>query len=86
MTKVKVVEHKRIEKEIDLEYPVYLYFQDEDCHDEYVKDHCIRIKYDYFSISLSKDSNFHFMEHYVKDVISEDLFNEAMKEVLEYLI
>ena len=87
--KVKVVEHKIVEKELDIEYPVYLYFQDEDCHDEYVKvceDHCIRIKYDWFMISLTRESKFQLIEQYINNnLTSEEFFNDAMKECLEFI-
>jgi len=36
-TKVKVSKFKREERELDMEYPVYLYKQDEFCNDEYIK-------------------------------------------------
>lgn len=36
MDKVLVTETKKIETEIDLEYPIYLYFQDGYCNDELI--------------------------------------------------
>ena len=37
MSKVKTVEFVKTEVEIDKEYPIYLYFQDEDYLDEFQK-------------------------------------------------
>jgi len=78
------------EKEIDLEYPYYLYFQDEMCQDELVKvfpDYEIAVKYETFGLILEKRRYPFYEEHQIiNNLTSEEHFNVVFEEAMEQLI
>jgi hypothetical protein len=86
MTKVKIKKHQIIEEETDFEYPVYLYFQDENCMDELIKveeNHQIRVKYSYFGVTIERSTLFTIEEHYlINNQTTKEHFEETLKEAL----
>ena len=85
--KVKVRKQETIIKEIDLEYPIYLYFQDEDCNDEIVmvnENMKVTVKFDIFGIEVTS-SNFNIIEEYeLKNQTTREHFMESYKEALKH--
>jgi hypothetical protein len=87
MSKVTVVENKRVVKETEYDYPVYLYFQDEDCNDELImvtEKYQIRVKHDFLSLTIEKSEGFLLLEHYLNNNQTTnthflDVYNEAIK-------
>jgi hypothetical protein len=87
MTKVKVRIQEIKEIETDFEYPVYLYFQDEDCMDEYVKVEekgFTRVKYSFFGLTIERGTLFQIENHYLENnLTSKERFDESLKEAIE---
>jgi hypothetical protein len=87
--KVKVTETKSETKEIDLEYPIYLYFQDELCHDELmmIKEDCqIIVKYDVLSLVIERSKYFMIRPEYIKNNLTTrehflEVFDEAIASI-----
>jgi len=82
--KIKVKEIKSTEKETEFEYPVYLYFQDEDCLDELVKieEHFqTTIKYSHFGVKIEKTSLFSINEFFlINNQTSKEHFEKVLAE------
>lgn len=89
MTKVKIFEHKIIEKTIDLEYPFYLYFQGDDNDDEIVKveeNYQISIKRSLCEVEIKRGSGFRIEEEFLNGkMTSKELFYEIMYEAIELI-
>jgi hypothetical protein len=87
MTKLKTVEFPRIEKETELELPVYLYFQDEDCQDTVIKveeKKQIKISHNHFGVSIEISSLIeNIPPHYLKNLTSKEHFDKELASVLE---
>ena len=91
MTKIKIYEHQMVEKETNFEYPIYLYFQDEDCHDELVliqENYQVQVKYTYDGLSITQGSIFRLEEHYLSNNQTtkehfEQVFKEAIQQISE---
>ncbi len=90
MSKVKITSRIIEEYESDLEYPIYLYFQDELCNDELIKveeNYFLRIKYSAFGVEITQGNKFIIEEHYLKNSLTtESHFNEIASELLSTLI
>ena len=92
--KVVVSEMKRIDKELDIDYPIYLYFQDESCNDELLmitKDYQIKVKYEYFSLVIEKSKTQFIYEHYITRNLTTkkhflEVYNEALKTITESVV
>jgi hypothetical protein len=86
MAKVKVTETKTESREIDMEYRIYLYFQDELCNDELVmvkEDFKITVKWDIMSLAIEKSKGSFLPPHYIKNnLTTEEHFMEAYNEAL----
>lgn len=87
--KLKIIKREHKEVETDLELPVYLYFQDELCNDELVKltnKEKITIKYDYNSLSILVEANYHVEDiDFERFLTTEQHFNETYIEALKNL-
>lgn len=91
MSKVTVVENKRVVKETEYDYPVYLYFQDEDCNDELImvtEKYQITVKRDFLSLRIEKGEGFLLLEHYLTNNQTTnthflDVYNEAVNSLNE---
>ena len=88
MTKVKTVKFERIETETALEYPIYLYFQDEDFNDELimVTEKCkITVKYNISGFTIEFTDIFHINEYHLKNLTTKEHFLEVYNEVIKNL-
>jgi hypothetical protein len=93
--KLKVFKRQSIEIETDLEFPVYLYFQDELSNDTLIKiteKEKITIKYGYGELSISVESNY-FIEDWQVNKINLtnekhfiDSYQEALKTISECVV
>ena len=93
-SKVVVSEMKRVDKELEIEYPIYLYFQDESCNDELLmitKDYQIKVKYEYFSLVIEKSKSQFIYEHYITRNLTTkehflNVYNEALNTIAESVV
>lgn len=88
MTKVKINYTTTEQKEVDLEYPIYLYYQDELCNDELIKvDEKQRtiIKYDVFELSIKETSLYYLTEQDLKAITTKEHFDEVFNEALSQI-
>lgn len=88
--KVKTVEFKRIETETELDYPIYLYFQDDMCHDEVQKieaDKTTTIKYTMFGFEIKVERSDGCVNplHIEKCQTTEEHYEEFFTELKERL-
>ena len=78
------------EKELDLEYPYYLYFQDEMCNDELIKvfpEYEIVVKYEVGGFKIEKMWYPFYEEHQiVNNLTTEEHFERVFKEALDQMI
>ena len=88
MSKVKVITREVKEKELDLEYPIFLHFQDELCHEELIAildEKCkITVKYDSFGVNISYETNFKLEEYYITNntLTTESCFYEIYETAI----
>jgi hypothetical protein len=87
--KLKITQREVTEKETDIDLPIYLYSQDEDCMDEYIKwDGKVQttIKYGWFGYTVERSSLPLYVEEYqLSNLCTQNQFEESFKEVMEYL-
>ena len=89
--KVKCKVRQVTEKELDLEYPYYLAFQDEMCNDELVKifpKYEIVVKYEVGGLKIEKRWCPFYEEHQILNNLTteehfNDVFNEAVGQLIE---
>lgn len=89
--KVKCKVREVTEKELDLEYPIYLYFQDEMCNDELVKvfpKYEIVVKYEVGGLKIEKRWHPFYEEHQILNNLTrkehfEDSFEEALQDLVK---
>lgn len=90
MAKVKVITRTSSETELDMEYPVYLHFQDENCLDTYVRVDDERtaliVRYEIGKTSIERDYYYHIEPHYITHWMStKNTFETALQAVTELL-
>ena len=91
MSKVKVITREVKEKELDLEYPIFLYFQDELCNDELVailNDKCkITVKYNTLGFDITYEYKFWLDDYLVdkKNFTTKDHFNEVYRDAMKFI-
>ena len=87
--KVKCKVRQVTEKELDLEYPYYLYFQDEMCNDELVKvflNYEVVVKHEVGGLKIEKRWYPFYEEHQIlNNQTTEEHFNDVFKEAVEQL-
>lgn len=89
MSKVKVTNVKSEVKDIELEYPIYLYFQDEGGNDEVVmltEDYQITVKHDYSSLIIDKSNIDNWTEGCIRNNLTTkshflEVYREALKSI-----
>ena len=89
MTKVKLRETKVVETEAEIEYPIYLYFQDELCRDELIminEKHQITIKYSNMALEIRKEKSYGIPEHYLKSLTTKEHFDEVFNGALDSIV
>lgn len=88
--KVKCKVRKITEKELDLEYPYYLAFQDEMCNDELVKvfpEYEIFVKYEVSGLKIEKRWCPFYEEYQIlNNLTSEEHFDDVFEEALQTLV
>jgi hypothetical protein len=86
--KVVVSEFKRTEKEIDLEYPIYLYYQD-DFIEEHIMDngvHQVKVIREPFSVSIKVERSEKYEEAYLRrNLTSKKHFLGEYLDALDYI-
>ena len=91
MSKVKVVTREVKEKELNLEYPIFLYFQDELCYDELVAildEKCkITVKYDTFGFIVTYEHKFWIDDGLIneRNFTTKKHFNEVYKDAMKFI-
>ena len=88
MTKVKVRDFVVKTTESHLDYPIFLHYQDEDCHDEYQKvteKGTISIKHNHFGLEITTNSTNTVKSNYQLNLTKEAYFKEALFEALKYI-
>jgi hypothetical protein len=88
MNKVIVIKQEIIKEETNLNYPLYVYYQDEDCNDELIKlneKEKITIKYNHFGFKIEKTNIFNITENDIKNLTDKKHFDEVFKEAIESL-
>ena len=89
MSKVKVVTREVKEKELDLEYPIFLHFQDKFCNEELIailSEKCkITVKYDIFGVSINYETNFKLEEYHITNntLTTESYFYEVYENAID---
>jgi len=87
--KLKTTERIVTEKETDIDLPIYLYYQDEGCNDQYIKwdgKTQINIEHSYFGFKIELYNSPLYIEDYqLKNLTTEEQFNEAFEEAFENL-
>lgn len=87
--KLKITERKLIQKETNIDLPIYLYSQDEYCMDEYIKwdgkEQTI-IKYNWFGFTVERTNmKLDIEEYQLNNLCSEtdfiENFNKAIKDI-----
>ena len=88
---MKLIVRKREYKDVEtnIELPVYLYFQDESCNDEYVKlteTEKITIKYNYNAFTISVDPDYYMEDINVERHLTDKAdFDEAYMNAITQL-
>ena len=86
--KLKIIETKSETIETEFDLPVYFYYQDEDCHDEYVmvtEKEKISVKYTYFGFNISVANHYFLGENDLTCITKKEYFDNFLKEALEDL-
>lgn len=86
MSKVKVIERSQVMKELDIEYPIYLYFQD-DFYSEYkmvTEDSCIKVVYDVGECYIKQERWAQYLteDEIKRNTSTEEDFREALNELV----
>lgn len=88
--KVKVKQYTETEKELDLEYPFFLYFQSELGEDEVVKvmpTYRVTVHFTFSGIELKQDKHYNNYQEYqiLNNQTTEEHFNSAFEEAIDHL-
>lgn len=87
--KLKVIRREITEKETDIDLPIYLYTQDESCNDIYTKwDGKVQTKIEqsWFGYTIERSNIPLYIEEYqLRNLCTQNQFEEAFNEALEYL-
>lgn len=88
--KVKVKEYTTVEKELDLEYPIYMYYQSELGEDEVVKvmsKYKISVYFTLFGVKIKQEKHYNnYTEHEIlNNQTTEEHFENSFKEAVEQL-
>jgi|GEM_PF-3756889 len=87
--KLKTILRTVEDVETDIDLPIYLYSQDEYCNDKYVKwdgKTQTTVEYSWFGFKIERyDSPLHIEEHELRNLTTENQFNDAFYEALKNL-
>lgn len=88
--KVTVKERVETEKELDLEYPYFLYFQSELGEDEVVKvypKYKISVFFTIFGVEIKQEKHYGYAEHQIlNNLTTEEHFDDSFEEALQHLV
>ena len=89
--KVKVKELTTVEKELDLEYPIYLYYQSELGEDEVIKvmpKYKISVFFTLFGVKIKQEKHYNnYTEHEIlNNQTTEEHFEDSFEEALQDLV
>lgn len=88
--KVKCKVREITEKELDLEYPIFLYWQDELCYDTLVKlypNYEIVVSFDVLGVKIEKRQNpFYEEQEILNSLTSEEHFDDSFEQALQQLV
>lgn len=88
--KVIVKDHQIIEKELDIDYPFFLYFQSELGEDELVKvfpDYTISVFFTLFGAEIKQKKHYGYSENQViNNLTTQEIFDNAFEEALQHLV
>ena len=87
--KLKTVEFKRTETETEIEFPVYLYFQDENCDDEFQKieadkETILKRTWNGYEITV-RQSDGCIGPSYLKNKTTKEHYDEFHADLIEYI-
>jgi hypothetical protein len=87
--KLKITKRKVTQEETDIDLPIYLYTQDESCHDKYVKwDGTFQtiIEMSWSGITISRlQSKLYIEDYQLNNLTTEKEFNERIEEAVSFL-
>lgn len=87
--KLKITQRKVTQEETEINLPIYLYTQDEDCSDKYVKWDGVNqtiIEMSWFGITVSRFEQELYIEDYqLNSLTTEEEFNERFEEAISFL-
>lgn len=87
--KVTAKEYKRTEKELDIEYPFFLYTQNELADDELIKvypEYKIVVSFNYFGVEIRQEYNNGYTEaHILNNLTTEEHFDDRFEEAIKHL-
>lgn len=88
--KVKCKVREISEKELDLEYPIFLYKQDELCQDTLIKlypTYEVVVSYDIFGIKIEKRQNPFYEEYQIlNNLTTQEHFDDEFEQALQTLV
>lgn len=88
--KVTIKEYTETIKELDLEYPYFLYFQSELGEDEIVKvfeKYKISVFFTIFGVEIKQEKHYGYSEHQIlNNITTKEHFNDSFEEALQHLI
>jgi hypothetical protein len=88
--KVKIKEYTEVEKELELEYPYFLYFQSELGEDEIVKvfeKYKISVFFTLFGVEIKQEKHYRYSEHQIlNNLTTEEHFDDSFEEALQHLV
>lgn len=88
--KVTVKEQVETIKELDLEYPYFLYFQSELGEDEIIKvfdKYKISVFFTVFGVEIKQEKHYGYSEHQIlNNLTTEEHFDDSFEEALQHLV
>lgn len=90
MCKVTVKDYTETIKELDLEYPYFLYFQSELGEDELVKvfdKYKISIFFTFFGVEIKQEKHYGYKEYQIlNNLTTEEHFDDSFEEALQTIV
>ena len=86
MAKVKVFNKTTTHRELDIDYPVYIYYPDDNAYDTMVavfEDKHIMVSHDRLGVSIQRGGYYSIEDYDIKNFVSKERFEEFFKEALE---
>lgn len=88
--KVVAKEYTTTEKELNIEYPFFLYTQNELADDEITKvfpEYKIVVSFNFFGVEIRQEYNSGYTEHQIlNNLTTEEHFDDRFEEALQHLV